>query len=97
MAWLAIRSALTGAQLQEARHARDLAVSKSVAFEKQLSARGQRFQKQKTDIDRRLQIISQSETSDDALIKLDSTISRLHELEVAQGYFNTLKEAENLR
>ena len=79
------------------RKAREDAVSRSTEFRNHLHARSQKFQKQQADIDRRLKIVSQSETSDEALRQFGTTVSKLHDLEVAQGYFDTLREVERLR
>ena len=42
-------------------------------------------------------IVTQSETSDDALHKFDSSMESLRKLDVAQEYMELLTEVENLR
>lgn len=49
------------------------------------------------DIDRRLLILTRSETSDDAVRMFDSSMESLQRLDVAKGYFQLLTEVENLR
>ena len=41
-------------------------------------------------------IVTQSETSDDAVTKFDSSMESLRKLDVAQGYMSLLEEVENL-
>ena len=42
-------------------------------------------------------IVTQSETSDDAIHKFDSSMESLRKLDVAQAYMELLTEVENLR
>lgn len=49
------------------------------------------------DIDRRLLIITQSETSDEAVRRLETSMEKLQRLELSSGYVELLKEAEQLR
>lgn len=42
-------------------------------------------------------IVTQSETSDDAIRKFDSSMESLRKLDVAQEYMELLTEVENLR
>ena len=42
-------------------------------------------------------IVTQSETSDDAIQKFDSSMESLRKLDVAQAYMELLTEVENLR
>ena len=56
----------------------------------------QNFKKQQADIDRRLLIVTQSETSDDAVQKFDTVMGRLQRLDVATGYMNLLAEVDSL-
>ncbi|KAL8764668.1 MAG: hypothetical protein Q9194_006904, partial [Teloschistes cf. exilis] len=59
--------------------------------------RAQAFKKQQADIDRRLLIVTRSETSDDAIQKFDEDLKMLQRLEVARGYIELLAEVEQLR
>ena len=62
-----------------------------------LRQRVHEFKRQQADIDRRLLVITQSETSDDAVVKFDADMGVLRRLEVAQGYLELLTEVDNLR
>lgn len=56
-----------------------------------------KFKSLQADIDRRLLILTRSETSDDAVRKFDSSMESLQRLDIAKGYFQLLTEVENLR
>lgn len=56
----------------------------------------QRFEKQQIDIDRRLLIVTRSETSDDAVLKFDATMEKIRKLDVAKGYMKLLAEVDTL-
>lgn len=55
------------------------------------------FKKQQADVDRRLLIVTQSETSDDAVEKFDDDIKFLQRLEVVTNYVELLAHIEDLR
>lgn len=55
-----------------------------------------RFNKQQATIDRRLLIVTRSETSDDAVHKFDSSMEKLRRLDIAKGYIDLLAEVEEL-
>lgn len=55
------------------------------------------FKSQQADIDRRLLILTRSETSDDAVRKFNSSLESLQRLDVAKGYFQLLTEVQDLR
>ena len=59
--------------------------------------KSQAFEKEQGDIDRRLLIVTQSETSDDAVQKFEASTERLRKLDVAAGYVELLKEVDGLR
>lgn len=54
------------------------------------------FNSLQVDVDRRLLILTRSETSDDAVAKFDSSMKLLQRLEVAKGYFQLLAEVDSL-
>ena len=56
-----------------------------------------KFKQRQADVDRRLLILTQSETSDDAVQKFELSMQSLQRLDVAKGYFLLLLEVENLR
>jgi uncharacterized protein YlxW (UPF0749 family) len=55
------------------------------------------FQQEQQDIERRLLIVTQSETSDDAVQKFEKSMERLRKLDMAAGYVELLKEVDILR
>ena len=61
-----------------------------------LRERARGHKSQQADIDRRLLIVTRSETSDDAVQTFDSSMENLRKLDVAQGYIELLAEVENL-
>lgn len=54
------------------------------------------FQRQQYDLDRRLQILAQSDVSDDATKKIESRMSKVRTLEVAHGYLELVQRADAL-
>lgn len=84
-------------QLREAEFTLDRSTSVHNSHRKKLLKDAEAFQKQQVDIDRRLRILAQSDTSDDAIVKFESSMQRLQRLDVAKGYFTLLVEAQNLR
>lgn len=54
------------------------------------------FNEQQLDIERRLMIITHSETSDEAVSQFEFGLEKLRRLEIAKGYLELLKEVENL-
>lgn len=93
----ALSALLTKGQLREAeiRHAETTKASNE--HSSILLQEVKRFKKQQAGIDRRLLILTQSDTSDDAIRKFDSSMESLQRLDVAKGYFELLTEVENLR
>ena len=55
------------------------------------------FHQQQKNIDRRLLIVTQSETSDDAVKKFDASMEKLRRLEVAKYYVDLLAHVDHLR
>ena len=64
---------------------------------KDLHQRVKEFKSQQNDVDRRLMIVTQSETSDDAVQRFNDSMQSLRQLDVAQQYMELLTEVENLR
>lgn len=62
-----------------------------------LHQRVREFKSQQDDVDRRLMIVTQSETSDDAVQRFNHSMESLRKLDVAQQYMELLTEVENLR
>ena len=68
-----------------------------MAHSRSLHQRVRQFKSQQNDIDRRLMIVTRSETSDDAVHKFDDSMGSLRKLDVAQEYMGLLTEVESLR
>ena len=68
-----------------------------MAHSKDLRQRVGQFKLQQNDVDRRLMIVTHSETSDDAVQKFNHSMENLRKLDVAQQYMGLLKEVESLR
>lgn len=82
------------------REAEETLTEKSNAFQthsEDLLQQANQFASRQANIDRRLLILTQSETSDDAVRKFDASMQSLQRLDVAKGYFQLLAEVENLR
>ena len=97
MAYNHLMTWLTICQLQEAELTLNESTKLRNAHTKNLLMQAENFKKQQADIDRRLLILTQSDTSDDAIVKFDSSMHRLQRLDVAKGYFKLLAEAHSLR
>lgn len=65
--------------------------------QKSLKSQGTEFQSQQDDIDLRLRIITQSETSDEAAEKFKASMDKLWKLDVAAGYVELLRDVDGLR
>ena len=55
------------------------------------------FKRQQADIDRRLMIVTRSETSDEAAAVFAKSVEKLQRLDVATGYVQMLQEVDRLR
>ena len=82
--------------MQDAKVDLAAASSDSQRYREDLLQRSAAFEARKADIDRRLLIVTQSETSDDAIHQLEDKMSLLRRLEVGKGYFGFLERVENL-
>ncbi|KAL8729686.1 MAG: hypothetical protein Q9181_004916 [Wetmoreana brouardii] len=91
------QQALLKQQLQEAEQTLAKSTQTSEAHNSALLQQARAFKKQQANVDRRLLIVTQSETSDDAIEKFDADIRALQRLEVAKGYVELLAEVERLR
>jgi chromosome segregation ATPase len=84
-------------QLDDAQ--RDLHHAKHAAHAHQtdLQQRADAFRHEQADIDRRLMVITASETSDDAVPRFEAVLDTLQRLDVAHGYVELLSEVDVLR
>ena len=63
----------------------------------QLQQKAQTFRRQQADIDQRLLVITASETSEEAVPRFETSLDKLHRLDVASGYVQLLREVDLLR
>ncbi|EME40105.1 hypothetical protein DOTSEDRAFT_91382 [Dothistroma septosporum NZE10] len=84
-------------QLDDARREHDEANDAAEAHAGAVRQKATGFQKAQHDIDRRLLIVTQSETSDEAAAKFEGSMARLRKLDIAAGYVELLKEVDALR
>lgn len=92
-----IRHNLTCRKLEDARSDHSNAKQKNESHVEDVRGKGQAFQKEQGDIDRRLLIVTESETSDEAVEKFESSMANLRKLDIATGYIELLKEVDGLR
>lgn len=83
-------------QLVEAKSQLEDVQATSNSHVQALMDRTASFQQDQADIDRRLQILTQSEVSDDAARIFESRMSKLRRLDAATGYVEILQEVDSL-
>lgn len=88
---------LLKAQLQEGQ--RDLHDAKQAAHDHHahLQQRAEAFRHHQADMDRRLMVMTASETSDEAVPRFQAVLDTLHRLDVAHGYLELLADVDVLR
>ena len=84
-------------QLDDAQRDLHDAKQSSHAHHAGLRQRADAFMHEQADIDRRLMVITASETSDDAVPRFEEVLDTLHRLDVAHGYVELLAEVDVLR
>ena len=84
-------------KLREAHDALNAAHDTCKAHETNLLRQTEKFRKQQGEIDRRLRVITQSETSDEAVKKFDASMEKLQRFDIAKGYVDLLQVVERLR
>ena len=84
-------------QLDEARRDHEDVQNRSQQHDASIREKAEAFQKDQSSIDRRLLIVTQSETSDEAVEKFEESMEKLRKLDVAAGYVELLKEVEDLK
>ncbi|KAK5173147.1 uncharacterized protein LTR77_003269 [Saxophila tyrrhenica] len=84
-------------QLDDARRDHQDAQRRANEQDGSLRQKIETFQKDQSSIDRRLLIVTQSETSDEAVEKFEASMEKLRKLDVAAGYVELLKEVEHLK
>jgi hypothetical protein len=83
--------------LNDARNDHNIAQQASDQHATSVKEKGAAFQRDQQDLDRRLQVVTQSDTSDDALRKFETSMERLRKLDMASGYAEMLQEVDTLR
>ncbi|KAI9772774.1 MAG: hypothetical protein M1839_002319 [Geoglossum umbratile] len=83
-------------QLQEAKISLEKAHKASKSHASSVLQQAEAFQAQQADIDRRLLIVTRSETSDEAARRFERSMEKLRSLDIAKGYVEILREAEVL-
>ncbi|KXL42943.1 hypothetical protein M433DRAFT_149929 [Acidomyces richmondensis BFW] len=83
-------------QLNQARQDHAAAEQDVEQHRHSVREKAQIFQKEQSDIDHKLLFTSQSETSDEAVKKFETSMERLQRLDVAVRYVELLKEVELL-
>lgn len=91
------QQALLQQQLQDAESDLKAAQDASSSRASEARSKAAAFEKQQADIDRRLLIITQSDTADDAVERFEPAIAHLGKLEVADQYVRMLKEVNGLQ
>ena len=84
-------------QLDDAHRDLDDAKHRQHAHRAALQGRAAAFRSAQQDIDRRLLVVTASETSDDAVPRFEAVLGTLQRLDVAGGYLELLREADALR
>jgi hypothetical protein len=55
------------------------------------------FSQEQADIDRRLMIVTSSDTSNEAVQRFETGMEKLRKLDICKGYMEILKEVDRLR
>jgi RAD50-interacting protein 1 len=84
-------------QLQEAQKQLRDAKDASNTHAKSLKARVVKFEKHQVEIDRKMLVVTGSETSDEAVKKFETSMDKLKRLDVAKGYLELLQLTETMR
>lgn len=97
LATITTQHGLLKKQLHDAQ--RDLHNAKDAAHahHDSLTQHADAFRHEQADIDRRLMVITASETSDEAVPRFAEVLDTLHRLDVATNYVDLLAEVDKLR
>jgi chromosome segregation ATPase len=97
LATLTTTQGLLRQQLDDAQRDLHSAKEASHSHHGDLARRADRFHHEQADIDRRLMVITASDTSDEAVPRFEHVLDTLHRLDVANGYVQLLAEVDVLR
>ena len=84
-------------QLDEARADHDQAATQATQHHGDLRQRAEAFTKQQNNIDRTLMIVTQSDSTEEAVARFEDVMSSYQRLEVATSYIALATEVETLR
>lgn len=84
-------------QLDDAQRDLHDAKHRQHAHHARLQQRAAAFRRDQHDLDRRLQVMTASDTSDDAVPRFEAVLGTLQRLDVASGYIGLLGEVDGLR
>lgn len=87
---------LLQSQLSEAKAEQKKAEEDCQSHARSLQKRAEEHEVRQDDLDRRLQTLTQSEVSEDAIRKFDQVMVKLRRVDIADGYLKTIQEAEKL-
>jgi hypothetical protein len=84
-------------QLVDAEADLDRTTEASTVHKDEISQKAAEFNKRQKEIDRRLLIVTNSDTSDVAVAKFSKSMDKLNRLDVAKNYVELLAKVEQLR
>lgn len=84
-------------QLEDAQKDLHDARSASTEHGSSVNTRVQKFHREQRDIDQRLLVVTNSDTSDDAVRRFEKSMDKLRRLDVTKGYVQLLKDVDSLR
>lgn len=88
---------LTSGQLEEADAALENARINSQGHVAMVQQKAKEFQQRQDDIDRRLKVLTHTNTSDEAARQFEASMNKLYKLEIAAEYIELLKETDTIR
>jgi hypothetical protein len=97
LARITAQQALLTHQLDAAHKDLHAAKQDAHAHHARVQHRALTFGREQADIDRRLLVITASDTSDEAVPRFEASLDRLHRLDVASSYVEQLHEVDELR
>ncbi|KAL2379623.1 hypothetical protein RJZ90_005148 [Blastomyces dermatitidis] len=84
-------------QLREAKNILAHATAASKEHSESVRKQATAFKQQQQDLDKRLMMVTKSDTSEQAAKSFEMSMERLRRLEIAKGYMGTLCEVDGLR
>lgn len=97
LATISAQHGLLKKQLHDAQRDLHQAKDDAHAHRALLNGRADAFRNEQADIDRRLMVLTSSETSDDAVPRFQHVLDTLHRLDVTSGYMQLLADVDTLR